>query len=838
MRLTLRTMLAYLDDCLEPDDAEQIRQKIDEHEFASNLVHRVRNSMRRLRLGAPPLEGKGMGLDPNTVAEYLDNTLDQDRIPDFERICLESDVHLAEVAACHQVLTMVLSEPAEVDAKLRQRMYHIHDSHRATGAATGEGVSLAGVAAAVGTTGSVAADAVGTGSAAGDSGDAMLDAGETAGEAAAATPKKSAEVPDYLREANRVNIWPILATLLLAFLLAAVALRAIGPFDRNHPLLQMVAGGPEPAVAENDAGGDGTTEAGGAAGDSATVSETNGTGAAGSSGSAAGASAAGGSARNSGGSENSAANDVGTPANPGEPTNTAGGASRPIEASSRDSGEPTPQPIEPAGVAYRDTGESRPTSPPPITPADPNGAATNPTPNSSAAPTVAPTPATTSTTDTPGANAPTPAEPGSSTTPPAVPSDAPAPATDVTEQQPEPTRVEVGRFLSEDQPLIRWDGSTEAWRRLAPRTVLTSGDRLVALPSFHPQLLLSTAVQMELSGPTRVTLEQPRVDEIPAVRIEEGRLLLLAIGQPGTEVYLSFGEREGTLTLETADALVAIEVRNYLPPGSDPEASTATKTVQIFGAEGEAAWTETLAGSESESVLVASKDVVAMTGDRPARVGQVSQLPNWIGDEQPTTIERLDRIAGPIVNQSLVGDRPVRLSLQEKVADRRQEVRSLAARSLALLNDFEPFFAFDDGVMRDDTQRAHWAAHFETLRRAISRGPEVAVEVRRVLEKYRPDDAAALYRMVWGYSPEQLESGEAAQLVAYLDHEDLDFRVLAFENLFAITGRTHEYAAYKPPVQRKIAVRTWQERLEEGVIAYKELPSPLPTYEQPAAVNP
>ncbi|MCA9163558.1 MAG: hypothetical protein KDA62_11285, partial [Planctomycetales bacterium] len=449
-----------------------------------------------------------------------------------------------------------------------------------------------------------------------------------------------------------------------------------------------------------------------------------------------------------------------------------------------------------------------------------------------------PTPATTTTTDTPGPSANTPADPVASTTPPAVPSDAPAPATDVTEEKPEPARIEVGRFLSEDQPLVRWDGSTEAWRRLAPRTVLSSGDELVALPSFHPQLLLSTAVQMELAGPTRVTLEQPRVDDIPAVRIEEGRVLLLAIGQPGTEVYLSFGQREGTLTLETADALVAIEVRNYLAPGSDPETSSAIKAVQIFGAEGEAAWTETVAGGASEPVLVTGGDVIGMADDRPARINQLSQLPNWIGGEQPTTIERLDRIAGPIVNQSLVGDRPVRLSLQEKVADRRQEVRSLAARSLALLNDFEPFFAFDDGVIRDDTQRAHWAAHFETLRRSISRGPKVAAEVRRVLEKYRPDDATALYRMLWGYSPEQLEGGEAAQLVAYLDHEALDFRVLAFENLFAITGRTHEYAAYKPAVQRKIAVRTWQERLEEGAIAYKELPAPLPSYEPPAAANP
>ncbi len=125
MRLTLRTMLAYLDDVLDPADAEVLGTRISENEFASELVHRIRSSTRKMRLAAPEMDQQGVGVELNSVAEYLDNVLPETELADFERVCLESDLHLAEVASCHQILTLVLGEPAMVDEGIRQRVYRV-----------------------------------------------------------------------------------------------------------------------------------------------------------------------------------------------------------------------------------------------------------------------------------------------------------------------------------------------------------------------------------------------------------------------------------------------------------------------------------------------------------------------------------------------------------------------------------------------------------------------------------------------------------------------------------------------------------------------------------------
>ena len=125
-KLTLRTLLAYIDDTLEPAVAAQLGAKVAESELAQELIEKIKKVTRRRGLKAPSANADDDGVsEPNTVAEYLSNSLDSEQVTRLEEMCLESDAHLAEVAACHQILTMILTEPVRVPPKARERMYKL-----------------------------------------------------------------------------------------------------------------------------------------------------------------------------------------------------------------------------------------------------------------------------------------------------------------------------------------------------------------------------------------------------------------------------------------------------------------------------------------------------------------------------------------------------------------------------------------------------------------------------------------------------------------------------------------------------------------------------------------
>lgn len=80
-------------------------------------------------------------------------------------------------------------------------------------------------------------------------------------------------------------------------------------------------------------------------------------------------------------------------------------------------------------------------------------------------------------------------------------------------------------------------------------------------------------------------------------------------------------------------------------------------------------------------------------------------------------------------------------------------------------------------VLREDdaASKQDWSDNIDQLREAVGRDPESAVAVRKSLENRYPQTAAEMYRMLWGYTDKDLESGEDEKLVKFLDDENLCF---------------------------------------------------------------
>ena len=123
MRLTLRTLIAWLDDTLTPSEVKAIGHQVSESPFAKELIERIHRVTRQRRLTVPADSGHD-GVDPNTVANYLDDQLKEEGVNEFEKKCLTSDVHLAEVASVHQILSMI-GHKAKVPADAKSRMYRL-----------------------------------------------------------------------------------------------------------------------------------------------------------------------------------------------------------------------------------------------------------------------------------------------------------------------------------------------------------------------------------------------------------------------------------------------------------------------------------------------------------------------------------------------------------------------------------------------------------------------------------------------------------------------------------------------------------------------------------------
>ncbi len=728
MRLTLRTLLAYLDDLLDAGDGEQISAKIKESDFASNLVVRIRDSMRRLRLGVPSLKGRGMGVDPNTVAEYLDNTMPAERVPEFERVCLESDMHLAEVASCHQVVSLVLAgHPVEIEPASRQRMYGLLSTARAEAeAAAQHETPLAGHP-------------------------------EPVGAAAGAATRRKPEIPDYLREQDTParGVW-------LRFAIAAALVLTVGGGlmlywnNRGTPVAQN---GDEPSQTAADANkpapdGQQVPANAGQAGDRAPAD-----------------------------------NNV-TRTEPADPLDNPGAAGP----------DHTATPVAP--VPGDDTPGSAPSEPAPSEPSETEPAVAD-SADVGKMPADADSGAPAADSAAPGAVVPADVAAGESTptdeAAPATPAAVPA-AVGATPAVPQA----VGRLVSEQSMLLGYV-EPQGWERVPASAAVTAGEKVLALPGFRPTVSLNSGVTLRLIGASQVTMLPPDAGDVPGIQVDFGRIVVMNTGRAGSQIRFRIQDVDARLTFGDASAVAAIEVYPVTLTGNDPEAITPPLVGRLYAASGGVEW-EDLSGGGKQSLD--APRVVEVITPPPGFPPPSGELPTWAtGAEEPLAIEQL---AADFVVKSLPPGQPARLALKEFAENRRIEVRALADRSLALLGDYEPLVE----ALNLESERPNWPQNVDALRFALALGPEHAALVRETFVKLRRDNSTELYRLLWGYTPAQLEMGEALKLVDRLDHPALDMRVLAFLNLRQIAGLDYGYRPEKTEISRQPSLRKWRQWAE------------------------
>lgn len=717
MRLTLRTLLAYLDDLLEPADAQDIGHRIEESEFATSIINRIHDCMRRLRLGVPPLNARGAGGDANTVAEYLDNTMAPDLVPEFERVCLESDVHLAEVAASHQILTLVLGEPAEIEPASRQRMYRLPYE-------TPELPQPAAVAAT------------------------LMDAPSAGGR------RRHLEVPEYLREREGSGWFSVALMLIAASLLIAAGVYLFWPGEKQvaqaiqqeNANEEKVRPEPRPIAAIPDAKGEEATP-----------------------------------------SPSEAAS---TP----EPAVT-----EPVE--SEPAAEQEPAPADASAASSDVVVEPIPGTLPgdaseplsmPAAPTTDNIAATRPTPTD-----VLPADSDDSMPAEPAAD--TPVVAGDTSTDEPTTTEAPSEASGATQ---------LGRFVSEGQIMLR-HVEPDDWARVPAREPVMAGDVLVTLPDFRGTLALTSGVTAQILGGSRVRLNAVDSQGTPELEIDFGRVVLMSAGQLNSQVRLKSGDQVATLSLSEASTVAGIQITPMLPLGADPLAQAYPPERMLFVSNGAVQWK---LGDVAEPVAIAAPAIQTWSGDKPAQV-KPEDLPLWLVREP--ALNDIERRATEGVMANIGAERSARLSLSELTTTRRSEVKSLAVRSLGYLDEFEPVVS----AVGDFAHRSSWPAEVEILRMAIARDPETAAKVRDAFDAARPSKAKLLFRMLWGYTPDQLRAGGATELVQQLeradpDNVDLDTRVLASWNLEQITGE-RRYRPHDPPNLRAPQVRRWKLWAEE-----------------------
>jgi hypothetical protein len=814
MRLTLRTLLAYLDDILEPSQTKEIGSKLTESKFASDLVERIRDVMRRRRLSAPEVEESNGSLDANVMAAYLDNTLAPDKVTEVEKVCLESDVHLAEAAACHQILTMVLGEPVEIAPDSRRRMYGL--------VSQGSGDNHAAIAANQPSAASADRD--------------ELDDLSPATAAQERTEKIDSLLPDYLRppsfwkRAFMVAVPVALAAVLVYTLVDDPAYNIRGRwFGRGADNSTQVAGeGPAEVERNRDREKAAKLKEGIARPDRPVV--TNG----------ADALVAGGVAK--------------------LPVTSAPGTA-------------TATDTKPTSVEAALPSEVKPSPPGPTDLTSPVASTVPPT-TMPTAPSTTPAVVPPKVPDQPSKTAPgtqvasiSGAKASGSVPAPPVPAfpgadSKPAASTKPEAPKPEKSAPEAPldvNLVSKAGVLLGYDPNRDDWFVLERPSLKLPGpiEETPSAPKGDPaNQLIAPTPPVPMAGERRADLLAAPEPFDSQLEIGDGLCRLWVIGGSSTRLLAPAGAsrfgievREGHIVLRSGvsknpgaaytplvvtlvvrgeqwqleflrpETQCGIEITPLFPNRPGQDAKEVGYRGGLYVVSGDLRFTEAVGRQRTlvagRWISLAPGDLAVATDLSGAAFRSKGGNLAWLTPEMHKIPQSLTRMAHDF-EQGFLADQPISLSIGTVAkSDRNPKISELAAKTLALTRQYPTLVEVLAQVPHDEAVDA--AA--KGLRAWLPLAPNNVTLLQKELSTaYVPAVEDIVLRLLWGYNNDDARSLETSkQLVEWLDSDKLAVRVLAIDQISDLTGgQTLRYRAGMKAPERKAIKRQWERHVDQN----------------------
>ncbi len=876
MRLTLRTLLAYIDGVLPTEESQLLEAKIRESRIAQNTMERIDHGMARKDLGSPATTARPSEQDANTVAEYLDNTMSPDQLPHFEKTCFENDAQLIEVAAVHRILSVVLTKPISVSETLRRRVRQIRNTTQAVAAESSDDPTVGVIPPVVVPIPASQQDSVRTNGKVGGSELGAIDSRSTSSvnlqgknlrfdsshssDAVAQTQSESRgmpteqtsapvsaihaanlatqgldltddrtnAVPEYLRDRSEGVLSQFVIVSLLIVALFAVAFYSIGPIDQIAALFSATS--PSSDVSTESIP---STDAVAVDSDSTPIVVGD-------------------------------ASPVPPSSLAGEPTLLNGGTSKPSLAPEPEStGESVSTTSSEASVVGNkvDAEISVADAAPPLTPeSDLTRSIASDVPatvddsamitSSDVAPPIAeasvapPSPAAADESNEEGAIAMT------SNAPPPIPSPESATSGENSGEvatasqlswQPETkdSAAAIVMSLSNVSPEPAVGGFVEKKLRLMNvAEALPIEDRMIVPNAYRTEVRIQPGLKWVVASATDMQGEQGAEKNTAYVRLRLGRALLHA-SSDCSAVVLRIQNADYKVQLDSPSAIASVELKYFqnagvpVSPNADAEEDqpfvVPVVTIACVAGSMDVRTKSGLSWSDAETC--GEGQAVAFINHERQLQYTLAEVPWWYR----TSIERpidsgaaedlaleLQTLPPELRGDAVDGNEALaRLDLisvlQEATKLRRAETAALAARTLALLGRYDSIFG-SDGILNQSSSRPHRTLIINAVVQSLGIDEEYRNSLAKSLNAYDPPRGSRLLSLMTLPDAKMLAMPSGAQpYIDALSSSFLDERVLGIHQLASITGR--EYA-YQPDRVTSEALAQWRKLHSSGKIEW------------------